>query len=252
MINKITIDKIKDNITSFFKMVGTKESIKNTFITPFGIYTKPKNQRGLSIENNRYTFALHTDSDIPVSLKDNDIVLTDGKGKSYLHIMHKEDKIKIFTNEEVEITTKDIFYNASNNKTETIGNDSTNNIGNNSNISIGNDSTNDIGNDKTETIGNNNKIDIGNNFTVSTTNNVTSNSKNVTINASSSMTINTPTLNLNLDNLNINVKEFNVNASSSIKFTSPTFTHNGINVGDTHVHFTKELIFGGTDSEVPH
>ena len=220
MINKITIDKIKDNITCFFKMVGTKESIKNTFITPFGLYTKPKDQRGLSIENNRYTLALHTNTDIPVSLKDNDIVLTDGKGKSYLHIMHKEDKIKIFTNEEVEITTKDIFYNASNNKNETIGNDS--------------------------------KIDIGNNFTVNTTNNIVSNSKNVTINASSSMTINTPVLNLNLDNFNINVKEFNVNASSSIKFKSPTFTHNGVNVGDTHTHFVKEVIFGGTNSDVPH
>jgi hypothetical protein len=236
MINKITIDKIKDNITSFFKMVGTKESIKNTFITPFGLYTRPKNQRGLSIENDRYTIALHTNTDIPISLKDNDIVLTDGKGKSYLHIMHKEDKIKIFTNEEVEITTKDIFLNASNNKTETIGND--NKI--------------DIGNNKTETIGNDNKIDVGNNFTINTTNSIVSNSKNVTINASSSMTINTPVLNLNLDNFNINVKEFNVNASSSIKFTSPKFTHNGVNVGDTHVHFVKQAIFGGTNSKVPH
>ena len=30
MINKIIINKIKDNVTSFFKMVGVKESIKNT------------------------------------------------------------------------------------------------------------------------------------------------------------------------------------------------------------------------------
>jgi hypothetical protein len=51
--------------------------------------------------------------------------------------------------------------------------------------------------------------------------------------------------------MNIKTDTFAVNASKAVSFSSPSMTHNGINIGDTHIHFVKQMIFGGTKSETP-
>jgi hypothetical protein len=75
----------------------------------------------------------------------------------------------------------------------------------------------------------------------------------VDINSSKVINLTAPTINFNADDMVFNVKNFKVNASESIQFTSPSgkFTHNGINVGDTHTHFVPEMIFGGAESKPP-
>ena len=204
MFNIANISKVVNNLTAYFKKVGSKEFIKIPFITQYGYYTNPKDKRGLLLDN-KYIIALHNHKNIPIKLDSNDIILTDGK--TYLHIDFKGDNINI---------------KMSNNLNEDIGNDKNVNIGNNSNETVSND------------------------YNLQAT--------NINLTASNTINLTAPNIKFNTDNLIFNCKIFKVNATLGIKFNSPsgTFTHNGINVGDTHVHKMKQVIWGISDTDVPH
>ena len=204
MFNIANISKVVNNLTAYFKKVGSKGFIKIPFITQYGYYTNPKDKRGLLLDN-KYIIALHNHKNIPIKLDTNDIILTDGK--TYIHIDFKGDNINI---------------KMSNNLNEDIGNDS--------NVNIGNDSNEIVSND----------------YNLQAT--------NINLTASNTINLTAPNIKFNTDNLIFNCKIFKVNATLGIKFNSPsgTFTHNGINVGDTHVHKMKQVIWGISDTDVPH
>jgi len=116
--------------------------------------------------------------------------------------------------------------------------------GDNINIKMSNNLNEDIGNDKNVNIGNNSNETVSNDYNLQAT--------NINLTASDTINLTAPKIKFNTDNLIFNCKIFEVNASVGIKFTSPTFTHNGINVGDTHVHKMKQVIWGISDTDVPH
>ena len=220
MFNIANISKVVNNLTAYFKKVGSKEFIKIPFITQYGYYTNPKDKRGLLLDN-KYIIALHNHKNIPIKLDTNDIILTDGK--TYIHIDFKGDNINI---------------KMSNNLNEDIGNNKNVNIKNNSN----------------ETVSNNKNINIGNNSNETVSNDYNLQATNINLTASNTINLTAPNIKFNSHNLIFNCKIFKVNASVGIKFNSPsgTFTHNGINVGDTHVHKMKQVIWGISDTDVPH
>jgi hypothetical protein len=103
MFNITKITKVTNNIKAYFKRVGVKDVIKSTFISPYGLYSKPKDKQGLSIFRDKWIMALHSHKNIPITLNDNDIILTDGK--SYIHIE--------FNGKAINIKTKELNINAS-------------------------------------------------------------------------------------------------------------------------------------------
>jgi len=109
MFNKVNISKVVNNIIGYFKLVGAKKDIKGTFISPYGLYSKPKNQFGISFENNQYVMSLHDFKKLPIDLKDNDIILTNGDNYIYFNI--KDDEITINTKSKVIVQTDEVNIN---------------------------------------------------------------------------------------------------------------------------------------------
>jgi hypothetical protein len=100
MFNHVTIEKLVKNISAYFKMIGNKDNIKGAFISPLGLYSNPKKQRGLTLSN-QYILGIHDYTNLPKALNENDIMLTDNK--SFIQLENLKESINIKANKNIDI-----------------------------------------------------------------------------------------------------------------------------------------------------
>lgn len=109
MVNKATINKIKDKFVAFFSMIGTGE-IKATMISPFGLYSKPSSSSyAITLDNNNLVIPLQNHKKVIINLEDDEVVLVDGE--SYIHLKTSSGDIDIKTNK-LTINAKEFVVNA--------------------------------------------------------------------------------------------------------------------------------------------